>query len=187
MIEQWQELKETIIELRDSDGTGTQQDVCKFLANYMDVLEKNMSGSESSTGSKLIARDDAINMIKEIAEYHTGDSFNADRVIENIKRLPSVKPQDPKWVSILERMPEEDEEYLLFGKIGEDEDEENYFVGEYDSCSEHFGFWEGQYDRSTLGFLGSEFYEYASVVAWMPIEPYVPETNVGKMAESEEE
>ena len=38
--EQWQELKETIIEMRDNDGTATQQEVCKFLANYMDVLEK---------------------------------------------------------------------------------------------------------------------------------------------------
>jgi hypothetical protein len=42
MIEQWQELKETITELRDNDGTGTQQEVCKFLANYMEVLEKQM-------------------------------------------------------------------------------------------------------------------------------------------------
>ena len=42
MTDQWQELKETIIEMRDNDGTGTQQEVCKFLANYMDVLEKQM-------------------------------------------------------------------------------------------------------------------------------------------------
>ena len=42
MTEQWQELKETITEMRDNDGTGTQQDVCKFLINYMDVLEKQM-------------------------------------------------------------------------------------------------------------------------------------------------
>lgn len=42
MTEQWQELKETIIELRDNDGTGTQQEICKFLVNYMDVLEKQM-------------------------------------------------------------------------------------------------------------------------------------------------
>lgn len=42
MTEQWQELKETIAELRDNDGTGTQQEVCKFLANYMDNLEKQM-------------------------------------------------------------------------------------------------------------------------------------------------
>ena len=42
MNEQWEELKETIVELRDNDGTGTQQEVCKFLANYMDILEKQM-------------------------------------------------------------------------------------------------------------------------------------------------
>lgn len=39
MIDQWQELKETIIELRDNGGTATQQDVCKFLINLMDFLE----------------------------------------------------------------------------------------------------------------------------------------------------
>ena len=48
MIEQWQELKETIIEMRDNDGTGTQQEVCKFLANYMEILEKQMQ--EPKTG-----------------------------------------------------------------------------------------------------------------------------------------
>ena len=46
MIEQWQELKETIIEMRDNDGTGTQQEVCKFLVNYMGVLEKQMVEQE---------------------------------------------------------------------------------------------------------------------------------------------
>ena len=42
MTDQWQELKETITEMRDNDGTGTQQEVCKFLVNYMDILEKQM-------------------------------------------------------------------------------------------------------------------------------------------------
>lgn len=37
--QQWDELKETIIELRDNDGTGTQQEICEFLVNYMNVLE----------------------------------------------------------------------------------------------------------------------------------------------------
>lgn len=46
MTEQWQELKDTIIEMRDNDGTGTQQEICKFLANYMDVLEGQMNSSE---------------------------------------------------------------------------------------------------------------------------------------------
>lgn len=42
MREQWDELKETIIELRDNNGTATQQEVCQFLANYMNVLEAQM-------------------------------------------------------------------------------------------------------------------------------------------------
>ena len=42
MMDQWSELKETITELRDSDGTLTQQGVCEFLINYMSVLEKQM-------------------------------------------------------------------------------------------------------------------------------------------------
>ena len=48
MTNQWQELKETITEMRDNDGTGTQQEVCKFLANLMDILEKQMQ--EPKTG-----------------------------------------------------------------------------------------------------------------------------------------
>ena len=46
MNEQWKELYETIIEMRDNDGTGTQQEVCGFLANLMGVLEKQMDDSE---------------------------------------------------------------------------------------------------------------------------------------------
>lgn len=42
MTEQWQELKETIAEMRDNGGTGTQQEVCKFLADYIDILEKQI-------------------------------------------------------------------------------------------------------------------------------------------------
>lgn len=48
MTDRWKELKETIIELRDNDGTGTQQEVCKFLANLMNVLEKQIQ--EPKTG-----------------------------------------------------------------------------------------------------------------------------------------
>lgn len=53
MNEQWQELKETIIELRDNDGTATQQEVCKFLANLMELLETQMSSSENPNKSEI--------------------------------------------------------------------------------------------------------------------------------------
>lgn len=47
MQEQWQELKDTIIELRDNDGTATQQEVCKFLVNLMEILEKQVADNET--------------------------------------------------------------------------------------------------------------------------------------------
>ena len=53
--EQWQELKETIIELRDNNGMCTQQEVCKFLANLMNVLEKQMQ--EPKTDKENIHRE----------------------------------------------------------------------------------------------------------------------------------
>lgn len=52
MTEQWKELKEAITEMRDNGGTGTQYEVCKFLANLMDVLEKQMNSSEKPKGSE---------------------------------------------------------------------------------------------------------------------------------------
>lgn len=55
MNEQWQELKETIVEMRDNNGTGTQQEVCKFLTNLMDVLEKQMQ--EPKTGHWIMTND----------------------------------------------------------------------------------------------------------------------------------
>lgn len=45
--EKWNELKETIIEMRDSGGTATQNDVCKFLTNLMEILEKEGKNDRS--------------------------------------------------------------------------------------------------------------------------------------------
>lgn len=64
--EQWQELKETILEMRDNDGTGTQQEVCKFLANLMNVLEKQMQ--EPKTGH-WIEKDDNLYECSECGQY----------------------------------------------------------------------------------------------------------------------
>lgn len=87
MIEQWQELKETIIELRDNDGTGTQQEVCKFLANLMDVLEKQMSNQNKGD---LISRQAVEDITWEEPSYT--DPLNVlTEVREKVRALPSVE------------------------------------------------------------------------------------------------
>ena len=47
-----------------------------------------------------ISRQAAISNIREMAEWHTGDAFNADRVIQHLKNLPSVTPKQRtgRWI-----------------------------------------------------------------------------------------
>ena len=60
MNEQWQELKETIVEMRDNNGTGTQQEVCKFLVNLMNILEKQMQEPKTEQYEKHTDHTDCI-------------------------------------------------------------------------------------------------------------------------------
>lgn len=105
MTEQWQELKETIIEMRDNDGTGTQQETCKFLANLMDVLEKQM---QEPCGN-CVNRQAVLNKINEVCfseewaqfRFDYGSNGQRDLIIDYIKDLPPVNPQEPKtghWI-----------------------------------------------------------------------------------------
>lgn len=49
MNEQWKQLKETIIEIRDNNKFVHEDvsSICKFLVNYMNILEKQMTNSEN--------------------------------------------------------------------------------------------------------------------------------------------
>lgn len=87
------------------------------------------------------------------------------------------KREKGEWIPVSERLPEEDGDYMLWGKMIEDDEEEYQFIGGYDSGCEEFGVWEMQYDRTTLGCLGSDFLEYDRVIAWQPLpEPYKAES-----------
>ena len=87
MTEQWQELKETITEMRDNGGTGTQQGVCKFLANYMETLEKQMQQPcEDCINRKMAVEAVAEALKNTFVEYE-------DIAKKIIGKLPSVTPQ----------------------------------------------------------------------------------------------
>ena len=99
MIEQWQELKETITEMRDNDGTVTQQEVCKFLANYMEILEKQMP----QPCEDCVSRDEVITQIFYSTD-NSGDVVLGKELRDRIKRLPSVTPIEKiaKWIEMYE-------------------------------------------------------------------------------------
>lgn len=112
MTEQWNELKETIKELRDNNGTSTQQMICRFLANYMDILEKQMQESDSD----LISR----KMVVEFLRSHSKDlegtrnetiKFSqafmfAASTIKDTNIIPSIDiPTKSEWISVNDYLP----------------------------------------------------------------------------------
>ena len=88
MTEQWQELKETIIEMRDNDGTGTQQETCKFLADYMETLEKQMQEPCEDAVSRQAVIDYAKDTCLDLDKYEDTEIF-----CDEIKAMPSVTPR----------------------------------------------------------------------------------------------
>jgi len=96
MTDQWQELKETIIELRDSNGTGTQQEVCKFLVNYMGILEKQMQEPCKNT----IDRQAVLDIVDSYSESQSNVADVTQDIISDIIALPPVNPtKTGHWIA----------------------------------------------------------------------------------------
>lgn len=92
-----------------------------------------------------------------------------------------------EWIPVSERLPKEDGKYLTTVKG----------IGSYYNEIRSFAislYKIDKYDFSDKKGSGWYFYHYeygyieeTNVIAWMPLpEPYVPDTNVGKIAESED-
>lgn len=186
--------EEAIRELKQFSGTTR----LRLSANFWEALNRAIKLLEQEPCGDAISRKAVLNTLdftdKFLDETRTVESYKT-LLEECYKNLPSVTPthtdrtvqdfvdrcrecgkQKTKWIPVSEKLPEEDGDYLLWGKIDEDEDEYT-FIGSYDSGCEEFGIWQEQFDRTTLGCLGSDFFEYASVIAWMPLpEPYKEES-----------
>lgn len=90
MTEQWQELKETIIEMRDNNGTCTQQEVCKFLVNLMNILEEQMIKSQEPTENLHREREQAYmqgyeDASKRFRQEPCDDAISRQAVLEQIR------------------------------------------------------------------------------------------------------
>lgn len=157
--------------------------MCQDILNYL----------EGEPCADAVSRQEALNLFNNSDEY----GWEMSLLKKKIKDLPPVKPiaciaeisfskedmqelvdekikeitaelEERKWTPVKEHLPETDGEYLLFGRT--DESEEYYkFIGTFDAGAEEFGIWQECFDYNTLGCIGSEFYEYDEVLAWMPL------------------
>lgn len=76
-----------------------------------------------------------------------------------------------QWISVKDRLPEKDGEYLVFT---EQRDCFNALFESEIGDGGEFGVWLNSYHPDTLGFLDSEWQEYEGITHWMPL-PEPPE------------
>ena len=127
--------------------------------------------SEKETVEDCISRQRVLNDLENVikgSEHPRQVFVFVDECVDYITSVPSVIPK-AEWIPCSEKLPEKDGEYLLYGKVVDENEDNHIFIGLYDEGSEGFGWWQDYYDNRTLGFLDSDFTEYASVLAWMPL------------------
>lgn len=167
MIEQWNELKETIKELRDNGGAATQQMICHFLANYMDILEKQQI---QESDNDIISRKMVVEFLRnhskdlegtknEIIRFSQAFMFAAS-TIEDTNIIPPTTiefKQASKWISVDDMLPKEDVRVLVCNKHGDMEVSTGW-----NGVTEKKWHWDAD-----------GYYGFGDVVAWRPLpEPY---------------
>ena len=111
---------------------------CYALGRYMGTMHKK----ESEMGDRAISEQAVLELV---ADY----DLSMGQVVKGIHNLPSVNPQEPKWVPVSEKLPENrNQEVLISLEWGID-------IGRY-SDGEWHSEWINHYDDG-------------NVIAWMPL------------------
>lgn len=93
MNKQWQELKETIIEIRDNNKF-KHKDVtliCKFFVNYMNILEKQMQESKELQFARWVANE----IFSDMWELNK-DAFD-ELACRKLTKLGLVRANGDEW------------------------------------------------------------------------------------------
>ncbi len=131
--------------------------------HYWDMAIKAL---EQEPCDDCVSRQAVIDEVKEIAEWHSGDAFNEDRVITHMKMLPPVLPkrEQGEWIRVEDGLPESqsigDKDYSEWVIIAM----RIHYDGSYHETCAYYCFSEKEW--YTNGFI------IGDVIAWMPIPKY---------------
>lgn len=143
------------------------EDYIQTLNKIMDWLEQEPT-TKNNLVVDLISRAEVLKLMKDNWHTHNGD-WAMQESMDDIRALPSVTPQEPRWISVSERLPEETGWYLVtFNVYGG-----GYAVGEM-SYRKPENYW-------TRDNICKKVLDNDDVIAWMPLpEPYKAESEDNK-------
>jgi hypothetical protein len=126
-------------------------------------VNQGLNKSEIPTGSDdCISRQD---VLSEIIRFSTeeGSSVECQQLYCDVNNMPSVTPQEPRWIPVSERLPQE-----AFGCLVTVIDTDVHTQEEFENILPYFV----GYDGETWNDADGEPISF-EVIAWMPLpEPY---------------
>ena len=98
--------------------------------------------------------------------------------LKELKKLRAVDQKSGEWISVKDRLPEEDGDYLVCYEEGYREDYgfDKIGIAPFEVDCEGFGIWQEYFHPVSLGSLGTEWIDIP-VTHWMPL-PELPEEEI---------
>lgn len=129
-------------------------------------LEKNSKKLEKDFGElDCISRADVLNHLANIAKVKAKSDAQKSlmgRCLFMVESLPSVTPQEPRWIPVSERLPDTDDEVLCWYE---------YYHWSQKKVLPEYGI--GCYFKETSAWYGEVAVgRDVRVIAWMPLQPY---------------
>ena len=158
--------KQAIKELQESYDTMRSYDVDESESRLMQALKMAISALEQQPCEDAVSRDFLFKVLDDFCGHDRTATITLDTLADIVYELPSVTRQTGEWISVGERLPEDEQEVLFSTKTGRvhsgkyhDDDSTNRWYSHRDKCRA----WNNV------------------VIAWMPLpKPYEPQESEDK-------
>ena len=144
----------------------------ELLADVQEAEEEQEPTTKNDLEVDCISRADAIGCLAGQIELSPSNVASVHEYLKCVNKrlhdLPSVTPQEPRWIPVSERLPDTDDEVLCWYE---------YYHWSQEKVLPDYGI--GCYFKKTSAWYGEVAVgREVRVIAWMPLHPYKAESEV---------